>query len=139
MTIRSRASDSSSHERLEPSDSLLCDGQLDRVVRPRPRRGRPEGQELAEYSVLDLQLTCGEPASRESSGLHPPRDRRGPDARSLSRLRRVHDHYLPLALRTRTPLRDCLHRISADALRHQRPGRRGFGPRFLPNLLAGVV
>ena len=45
----------------------------------------------------------------------------------------------PLALRTRTPSRDCVHCISADALRYQRPGRRGFGPRFLPNLLAGVV
>ena len=44
------------HERLKPSDSLLCDGQLDRGVRPRPRRGRPEGQELVKDSVLDLQL-----------------------------------------------------------------------------------
>ena len=85
--------DSSSHERLEPSDSLLCDGQLDRGVRPRPRRGRPEGQELVKDSVLDLQLPGGKPASRKPSGLHPPRDRRGLDARSLSRLRRVHDHH----------------------------------------------
>ena len=71
-----------------------------RPWRPAPTAARPSGGPGTRQGLRPRSAAprCGKPASRKPSGLHPPRDRRRPDARSLSRLRRVHEHHLPPCL-----------------------------------------
>ncbi len=119
------------HERLKPSDSLLCDGQLDRGVRPQPRRGRPEGQELVKDSVLDLQLPgVGSlpVASRPDCTHRETVEGRTPALSAACAA--FMTITCPFALRTRTPSRDCVHRLSACCSQTPAAWPKGFWAAF---------